>query len=200
MVEGVEEFRAELALDAFGELEFLAQRGVGVEVMRAEEPVPGGVAESAGGRAVPGAARTAVGIEQGSGGRGIETALPAGTGGSGGEPSGGTGIRDEGAAHQVGAARAGVRVATAVDVGRGERNAGLPAAHAGHLPASDDEIGHPPGAFQVVAALADGEFVESVEVGDEAANAVFPAVIDVVVPEEVIVGEIEGAGPRKVSL
>ena len=46
VVEGVEQLRAELALDALGELELLAQRGVGVEEVRPEEGVAGHVAEA----------------------------------------------------------------------------------------------------------------------------------------------------------
>ena len=64
VVEGVEQLGTELALDALGELELLAQRGVGVEELRPEESIPGRVAEGAGSRAAPGSARAAVGIEQ----------------------------------------------------------------------------------------------------------------------------------------
>ena len=154
----------------------------------------------AGGRAAPGTARAAVGVEQRRGGGGVETALAAGAGGRRREPAGGAGIGNAGAADQVGAARTGVFVAAAVDVGRRERNARFPRADAGDLPAAQQEVGHARGVLQEMLVLAEREFVEAVEVEHEAADAVFAAVIDVVVPEEVVVGEIEGAGPGEVAL
>src|ERR1035438_2534686 len=48
--------------------------------------------------------------------------------------------------------------------------------------------------------LSEGEFVEAVKVEHEAPDAALPAVVDVVVPEEGVVGVIEGAGPGEVAL
>ena len=49
-------------------------------------------------------------------------------------------------------------------------------------------------------ALSEREFVDAVKVEDEAPDAVFAAVIDVVVIEVIVVGKIERAGPGKVAL
>ena len=63
MIEGVEKLGTELALDALRELKLLAERSISVEETRAEEPVPGRVAEGSGRRPAPGPAGAAISIE-----------------------------------------------------------------------------------------------------------------------------------------
>ena len=89
VIEGVEDFSAELALDAFADLEAFAGGSVDVEEVRAEEGVSRNVAERAGGGPAPGAARAAVGVQLGDSGCGGQAICAAGSGGRGSVPTGG---------------------------------------------------------------------------------------------------------------
>src|ERR1019366_6132542 len=75
-----------------------------------------------------------------------------------------------------------------------------PGPQPGQLPAAEEEVFHARSVLQKVLVLSERKLVEAVEVEHEAPHAVFAPVIDVVAPEEVVVGEIEGAGPGEVAL
>src|SRR5262249_8360320 len=102
--------------------------------------------------------------------------------------------------HQDRATRAGVVIPAAIGIRRSKWYARLPLPDAGQLPSADQHVHRARRIVQELSLLSERQRVHLVEIEYEAPDTVLAAVIDVVVPQEIVIRVIESAGPREVSL
>ena len=172
VIEEIEDLRPELPIDSLANLEAFAGGSVRVEEVRTEEGVARDVAESSGGRAAPRTTRTAVGVQFGDGNGGREAIRSAGPGRCRCKPARRTRVGNACRTRQIRAARPGVGILAAIEITGRERNARFPCTERGDLPSACDGANKLIRIAQERLAFPERQFVDPVEVKDEAPHAV----------------------------